>query len=242
MRKATLTLLWILIIVTAPVSTAGATPIFIEDSENDFTDVAGQLVKQPFLDIRNVTADYDETSDKILVKVGFFAPLPSEGPIDSPEKSSSYYYACNFMTGENTTIDGTTVILEEGSDWSSAYLRTQIRGSLFEGSTSPVKYKVEADSIIFTIPAHILTWGERPKKLFIAAEAGQDVTLPSGVAEAAYYDCAPEESQGSFLTFEVPPAPLNLIPLVALAAILVLLVVVTWRIFRRHGGRSLRRR
>jgi hypothetical protein len=243
-RKAIAVSLLTILMSAVPVSMGEGKRVFIEDGRDDFIFVVGLRVKQPFLDIRNVTVDYDKPSDSILVTVGFFAPLPSRGPPDPPEKSSSYYYSCNFRTGENDTLDRTSVILEKGMNWSSAHLRSYIRGYDFEGSASPVKYQVHVDSIVFTMPAHILTWGERPKRLLITAEAGyESFKLPSGAEDTVYFDRAPEKSEGgSSLAFEVPPAPPNMLPLVVLAVVLAPSFFATWRLFRRHGSRSRKRR
>ena len=112
-----------------------------------------------------------------------------------------------------------SALFEKGGDWSSAHLLSHIRGNSFEGGASPVKYEVCIGSIVFMMPAHILTWGERPKRLLIAAEAGyESFKLPSGAEDVVYFDRAPEKSRGpSFLAFEVPPAPPNIFPVVLLA-------------------------
>jgi hypothetical protein len=193
-------------------------------------------VKQPFLDIRNVTVDYDEPSDKILITIGLYAFLPSEGPKDS-EDSSDYYYFCNFQTGENTTWDHVVIILGNGGNWSSAHLESTIRGYTYEGSSSPVKFSKNIDSITFIIPAFISTWGGRPKTLLIMVEAGYehyssaDLTTPND----AYFDRAPDADQGNgLLTFQVPSAPFNPVPVIILVGVLVMSSFATWRIIRRH--------
>jgi hypothetical protein len=236
MKKAALLILWIIFVANLPFSAAGANPIFIEDGKGDFTVMSGSAVKQPFLDIRNVTVDYDGPSDKILLTIGFYAHLPSGGPLDSTQGGSDYYYSCSFRTGQNATLDQTTVVLENGGNWSSAYLQTYVRGTSFTGSLSPVKYRTNVDSIIFLIPAYISSWGERPKELLIMAESGYESFSGNGTSvEAAYFDRAPEEG---VINFEVPPAPINFIPIIVLLGVLVLITAATWRLFQKRGGHS----
>ena len=242
-KKAAIALLCIMLVAMAPVRAGGATRTVIQDGKDDFTTVIGTHWKQPFLDIRNVTVDYDEPSDRVLVTIGFYARLPSEGPAETSGTSSDYYYSCSFKTGENATLDRATVILERGMNWSSAYLQTYIRGNIYEGSASPVKYRVDADSITFTIPARIPAWGERPKRLLIVAEAGYESLSSSGSVDAAHFDRAPETNEGlGLIAFEVPPTPLNVTPILVLLAVLVPSTVAARRLLRGHGNQPRKRR
>ena len=214
---------------------------YVEDPPNDFIVKAGQHAEEPFLDIRNMTVDYDESADKILVAAHFYATLPLGGPNESNGNSSVYYYLCNFETGINVTIDQVAVVLEANDNWDSASLTTTVRGNTYDGTASPVKYIVKNDTMIFSIPAFISVWGERPKQLIIRIEAGYEhyPTTNPVQPDAVYYDNAPD--QGA-VTFDIPVAPFNLVPVVVVIGIVVASVIGTWRMLRRTLRKSRKNR
>jgi len=242
-KKVVLVIIVCLLISALPLSMvkASTTAQSVEDPKDDFTTKAGQPIKEPFLDIRNMTVNYDESSDKIIVSTRFFAALPAGGPNESTGNSSSYYYLCSFETGQNVSIDQATVVLEANNNWDSASLITTVRGNTYEGAASPVKYTVTNDTITFSIPTFISGWGGRQKQLIIKFEAGYEhYPTPNPVQpDILYYDNAPNQNA---ITFNIPAAPVNPMPIIVVVGIIAASVLGTWRMFRRNVRSSKKNR
>jgi hypothetical protein len=230
--------LLVIYVLAATLPHAGATGVYLEDARGDFTTVTGLAIKKSFLDIRSVSVDYDGPSDRVLVTVGFYDLLPSEGPSDGSDVTSDYFYTCHFQTGENATLDGASVILGKDANWTAALLTSHIRGNTLDDNASPAKYRVGNDSITFMIPAHIPAWGARPTSLLLMIETGyESFTLQSGETYAAYYDRAPEADPGpGSITFEIPAAAPNYVPVAVLAVVLASTSALTWRFLHKRGG------
>ena len=235
MKKVVLVIIVCLLVTTLPLSTveASSTTQSVEDPQDDFTTKAGQPAKEPFLDIRNVTVSFDESSDKIIVSTRFFSTLPAGGPNESTGNSSSYYYLCSFETGQNVTIDQAVVVLEANNNWDSASLITTVRGNTYDGAASPVKYTVRNDTIIFSIPPFISGWGGRTKQLIIKFEAGYEhYPTPNPVQpDILYYDNAPNQNA---ITFNIPTAPVNPVPIVIVVGIIAASALGTWRMLHKN--------
>jgi hypothetical protein len=236
-KRSVIALLMILYVLAMSLPHIEAGTFSLEDAKDDFTTVTGLRTKESFLDIRNVTMDYDGASDRVLVTVGLYDLLPSEGPADSTDVSSDYFYTCHFQTGESATLDDVSVILEKGTNWSSAILTSHIRGNTLDDNASPAKYRVGNGSITFIIPAHIPAWGARPASLLLMIEAGyESYLLQSSDTYAVYYDRAPETDQWSGrIVFDIPEAAPNYAPLIGLAVVLASSSALTWHFLHKRG-------
>ena len=225
-------------VLAASLPHAEATGVYLEDARDDFTTVTGLAIKNSFLDIKSVTVNYDGPSDRVLVTVGFYDLLPSEGPSDGSDVSSDYFYTCHFQTGENATLDGASVILEKDVNWTAVLLTSHVRGNTLDDNASPVKYRAGNDSITFIVPAHIPAWGARPTSLLLMIETGyESFILQSGETYAAYYDRAPETDPGpGSITFEIPAVAPNYVPVAVLAVVLASTSALTWHFLHKRGG------
>lgn len=243
MKKVALALIVCLVVsaLSLVVAQASASLQFVEDPKGDFTVKAGQPTKELFLDVRNMAVDYDQSSDKILVAARFFAALPSGGPDESTGNSSSYYYLCTFETGINVTVDQTSVVLEANANWNSASFMTTVRGNTYNGTASPVKYTVKNDTITFSIPPFISGWGGRAKQLIVKIEAGYEHYPTSNPVQPdiLYYDNAPNQDA---ITFSVPAAPFDPVPIVIVIGIIVVSAIGTWRMLQRNVRTSKKNR
>jgi hypothetical protein len=243
-KHSVIALLVILYVLTASLPHGEAVRVSLEDAKDDFTTVTGLGIKKSFLDIRNVTVDYDGPSDRVLVTVGFYDLLPSEGPSDAMDVSSDYFYTCHFQTGESATLDDASVILQKGANWTSVLLTSHIRGNTLDDNASPAKYRVGNSSITFIIPVNIPAWGMRPTSLLLMIETGyESFILQSGDAYAVYFDRAPETDQGSgIIAFDIPAAAPNYVPVAVLAVVLASSSALTWRFLHKRGGTRQRMR
>ena len=243
MKNVALALIFCLLVTALPLTIvqASTTAQSVEDPQNDFTTQIGQPIKEPFLDIRNMTVNYDQSSDKIIVSTRFFAALPAGGPNESTGNSSSYYYLCSYETGQNVTVDQTAIVLEANNNWNSASLITTVRGNTYNGTTSPVKYSVKNDTLTFSIPTFISGWGGRAKQLIIKFEAGYEHYPPSNPVQPdiLYYDNAPNQEA---ITFDIPAAPLNPVPIVIVVGIIAATILGTWRMLQKNVRTSRKNR